>query len=487
MDIVNKNIIANYLGKLWSFVSIFIFIRFYIDILGVQSYAVINFYAVILGLLAFADAGLTATLNRELANDISLQNKSDLVFTFERIYLGISLFVMILVYVLSDYISCNFLNSTEFSRHEISRFIKFIGVGVGLQLFSTLYEGGLMGLQKQVLTNKVRMVWSLFRSGVVVIPLSSYPSLEVYFVWQIVCNLAFLVVLKVLISKCLKTEMTAVFSKEMLRKTWSYALGMMGIAFVSAINIQIDKLATSKLLDLKSFGFYSLATTIAQIPVLVVMPIIVAVFPMFSLLVSTNNIEKKTNNFHKFSFIITLIAAPIMVCIFLYSIPIVKLWTGDSSIAVAINLTVKILIVGSFFLCLQLMPYYIALANGHTKTNIITGVLSLLLVVPLIIYSIKEYGMVGATFPWLIVNILSFFIISVSVLNRFLPNELIKWLKHDIAIPLFVTIFIAVLVYYLTLNLIGKYWFLIDISLISLLSLIVNVLIYNKLNKKYLF
>ena len=82
MNKVTKNIIANYLGKLWGFASIFIFVRFYIDILGVESYAIINFYTVILGLLIFADAGLTATLTRELARDISIQEKF-YIFDFE--------------------------------------------------------------------------------------------------------------------------------------------------------------------------------------------------------------------------------------------------------------------------------------------------------------------------------------------------------------------------------------------------------------------
>ena len=72
MNKVTQNIIANYAGKLWGFISIFIFVRFYIDLLGIESYAIINFYTVILGLLAFADAGLTATLTRQLARDIGI-------------------------------------------------------------------------------------------------------------------------------------------------------------------------------------------------------------------------------------------------------------------------------------------------------------------------------------------------------------------------------------------------------------------------------
>jgi O-antigen/teichoic acid export membrane protein len=357
MSTVNRNIAANYVGKLWGFVSIFLFIRFYIEILGIESYAIINFYAVILGLLAFADSGLTVTLNRELAKENAIENKANLLFTFQRIYLVISVSVMFLIYLFSDYIGYNFLKSKLYAPDEISTLVKLIGIGVSLQLFSTLYEGGLMGLQKQVLVNKINIIWSLFRSGVVIIPLLLMPSLKVYFVWQIVCNLILLLSFRTFLWRELKTESESVFSKELLSGIWKFALGMMGIAFISAINIQIDKLVTSKILDLKSFGYYSLASTISQVPLLIVSPIIVAIFPVFTKFVSANNIKDKTIYFHKFSFIIATIAASIVASFFLYTAPLVTLWTGDVVIANTIDSTVKILLIGGFFLCLQLTPY----------------------------------------------------------------------------------------------------------------------------------
>ncbi|WP_373869127.1 lipopolysaccharide biosynthesis protein, partial [Acinetobacter seifertii] len=192
MNKVTKNIIANYLGKLWGFVSIFIFVRFYIDILGVESYAIINFYTVILGLLVFADAGLTATLTRELARDISIQEKSNLVYTFERIYIFICILVASIILISSNFIANNFLHSATYTSSSVAYFIKLIGIGIAIQLFSTLYEGGLNGLQQQVLTNKIRIIWSLFRSGVVLIPIYFYPKLDIYFWWQVICNIVLL-------------------------------------------------------------------------------------------------------------------------------------------------------------------------------------------------------------------------------------------------------------------------------------------------------
>jgi len=484
MSTVNKNIAANYIGKLWSFASIFIFIRFYIEILGIQSYAIINFYAVILGLLAFADSGLTVTLNRELAKENTLENKANLLFTFQRIYLGICISVMLLVFIFSDYIGHNFLKSKLYTPLEVSNLVKLIGLGIGLQLFSTLYEGGLMGLQKQVLVNKINIIWSLFRSGIVIFPLLLLPSLKVYFIWQIVCNLVLLIVFKVNLWNELKTDSKIVFSKELLNTIWKFALGMMGIAFISAINIQIDKLVTSKILNLKSFGYYSLAATISQIPLLIATPIIVAIFPVFSKLVSTNNIREKIIYFHKFAFVITMISAPIVACVFLYSIPLVTLWTGDSVIANAVNTTVKVLVIGGFFLCLQLIPYYISLANGHTRTNIMLGFFGLFVIIPLIIFSVDKYGMVGASFPWIIVNFISLGIMSTVIIQKFLPNQFSKWLFHDVFIPTTITIFTVTIVYFLTHSLVGKYWFVLDMFLIVSISFCLNILIYNKMNQK---
>ena len=484
MSTVNKNIVANYLGKLWSFASIFIFIRFYIEILGIQSYAIINFYAVILGLLAFADSGLTVTLNRELAKENTLENKANLLFTFQRIYLGICLSVIILIFLFSDYIGYNFLKSKLYTPYEISNLIKLIGVGVGLQLFSTLYEGGLMGLQKQVLVNKVNIIWSLSRSGIVILPLLLLPSLKVYFFWQIVCNLVLLITFRVFLWKELKTDAKIIFSKELFSNIWKFALGMMGIAFISAINIQIDKLVTSNILNLKSFGYYSVASTISQIPLLVATPVIIAIFPVFSKFVSTNNIKEKIVYFHKFAFVITMISAPIVACVFLYTIPLVTFWTGDILIATAVNTTVKILVIGGFFLCLQLIPYYVSLANGHTRTNIILGFFGLFVIIPLIIFSVGKYGMVGASFPWILMNFVTLAIMSTIIIHKFLPKQFSKWLRHDVLIPSAITICVASFVYFATYSLVGKYWFIIDMGLMVILSLFLNILTYNKINSK---
>lgn len=478
---VTKNIIANYVGKLWGFVSIFIFIRFYIDLLGIESYAIINFYTVILGLLAFADAGLTATLTRQLARDIDIREKSNFVYTFEKIYIFICVFIAIAIYFCSDIIANNFLESKLYTPEKISYFISLIGFGIALQLFSTLYEGGLNGLQQQVLTNKVKIIWSLFRSGIVLLPIYFFPNLEIYFWWQILCNIVLLYIFRKSLYKSLPNS-NPIFSLELIRSTAAYALGMMGIAFISAINIQIDKLVTSKYLTMEQFGYYSIASTLAQLPTMIVVPVIAAVFPLFSMFVSQNNNELIEKNFHKYSFLITIISAPISLCLFLYSIPLVDLWIGKIFIAESVNYVLKMLTLGAFFLCLQFTPFYLALANGYTKINLYTGIFGLIVVAPLIIYSVKNYGMIGATFPWVLINISTFFLVGVYIVNKFLAKQKLNWLLWDITVPVLITLFLGSFVYLFFSFFSNKYIFIVSSIVIVLMSLFFNILIYNKRN-----
>ena len=481
MNKVTKNIIANYVGKLWGFVSIFIFIRFYIDLLGVESYAIINFYTVLLGLLVFADAGLTATLTRELARDIGINEKSNLVYTFERIYIFVCFLIAFTIIFCADIIANNFLASTTYTPTTVAYYLRLIGVGIALQLFSTLYEGGLNGLQQQVLTNKIKIIWSFFRSGVVLLPIYFFPKLEIYFWWQIICNIFLLYVFREALCSLLPNK-NPIFSIELVRSTGKYALGMMGIAFISAINIQIDKLVTSKYLTLEQFGYYSIASTLAQVPTILASPIIISVFPLFTGYVSQFNINELIETYHKYSFLIAAVVAPVAFCIAFYSSPLITLWTGKPEIALATNYVVKFLVLGGFFLCMQLTPFYLALANGFTKINLYLGCGCLIVVIPLMIFSIKNHGMLGATIPWLFVNLISFFIIGLYVINKFLAGHTFRWLIFDVFLPTLITIVIGAIVISLPIFKELLYAFIIKSMIVCLFSFFINIIIYNRCN-----
>ena len=64
---MKKNIAANYVGRAWGFISVYLFVPLYLKFLGIEAYGLVGFYSTLLGVLAFADIGSTATFKREIA------------------------------------------------------------------------------------------------------------------------------------------------------------------------------------------------------------------------------------------------------------------------------------------------------------------------------------------------------------------------------------------------------------------------------------
>ena len=109
MSKLTKNIVANYLGRGWAVLSVYLFIPFYIQMLGIEAYGVVGFYSMLFGVFSFANVGLTATLSRELARltgeSDSLFEMRDLTRTLELVFRGIAVGVAAIVVLLAPLIA----------------------------------------------------------------------------------------------------------------------------------------------------------------------------------------------------------------------------------------------------------------------------------------------------------------------------------------------------------------------------------------------
>lgn len=488
MNKLTLNIFANYGGRIWSFVSIYIFIPLYLKLLGVENYAVIGFYSVLLSLMAFADIGLTATLNREFA-DRGYRDKeyaSKLLKTFEIIYCLIVIAIVLLIYFLAPTIASNFLNSENISAIRLVVFIRLMGANIGLQFFSTLYSSGLMGLQEQVTSNLLSVSYGFLRSGLVILPLLFYPSLEVYFYWQLISVFIYLIIIRSVLWKKIKVPFVK-FEFGILKKLWKYAVGMMYMSLIGALNIQIDKMMVSNMLSLKQFGYYSLATTFSQIPIILSGPIMLAVFPELTRYIGLKSKEKAEFLYSKYSFIIASLTSGVVIILIFYTTDLIYIWTGDTLISKSISGISRMLLIGSLFLSLQYTSYYMALAHAYTKASIILGSLSVLFIISTVGFFINKYGLFGATFPWVILNLSFFLILSKVIIKKFLDISYIKWLFQNNILPIITSCFIGVIFnFFFSLFSQGK--FVIIYSLLTFTIIIIsNGLLYNYIFKVNIF
>ena len=440
---IRKNIVANMAGRVWGFISVFLFIPLYLKFLGIESYGLVGFYSTLLGVLAFADMGFSATINREMAR-LSVKKDPademrDLLRTYELTYLCISLALAILIYVAAPLVATRWLRFGELHPTEVTTAIQVMGIAIAFQLPSSLYIGGLMGLQLQVRANSLQIFWGIYRGcGTVVVLWLVSPTIFYFACWQVIANGVYCFLARKGLWRALtygSINLPAQFRWQVFSKTWRYATGMAGMAIVSILLTQIDKLAVSKMLPLEMLGYYSLAGSLALIPLILASPIASAVFPRLVELVALGENEQLSRLYHRTCEMVAVAIIPAGLIIILFTNDFIRLWTGSAAVAEQTWLVAALLVSGYLLQALTLVPYYLALAHGSVKLNLQIGVISVFFVIPLLIYLITKYGIIGAGLSWLIMNICTFPPYMYLIHRKFLPSELIRWSLRSLCVP----------------------------------------------------
>src|SRR6185295_17805806 len=159
---VRSNIIANFSGKAWASVFSLAFVPVYIKLMGVEVYGLLGVFMSLGALLSLLDLGLSATFSRELARlstvEDSEQESRDLVRTFETVYWGIGILIGIAVVVMAPLIAEYWINSSGVDGETVERALMIMGMSIAFQWPGSIYSGGLMGLQRQVVLNIIRSV-----------------------------------------------------------------------------------------------------------------------------------------------------------------------------------------------------------------------------------------------------------------------------------------------------------------------------------------
>ena len=473
-------IISNYGSRLWNIVSAFIFIPLYLQFLGTENYGLISFYALLLGIISFADSGMSSAIIKEFSQNTNPNYKYTVFRKLENIYVLLCIILCGIIFFSAEFIAKFWLSSTQISPNRLIYYIRLIGFGITSQLINSLYFGALYALNNQVRANMFQFIWSFARTALVFalfVILSS--DLEVYFVWQIFCNIAYILLLRYFIItklKLLNGDLLKIKFKKLPKHIKSYIGGMIFIAIISAVNIQADKLVSSSLFDLTTFGFYNIATSLSQIPVAVAAPLVAFAFPLFSKFSTESAKSKNIIVFNKVYYIINLSALLITMIIILFTDEILFFWTKGkipTLLLPAIIFDARILTTGGMFLALQFPLFYILLAKGRTRYIIYQGIVQLTIGLPILYFCSYKFGLYGLPIPWLIINMGSYIYLFIVVSKKFLPFATEKFFKIYFFSPIIIVITVNIILYISYLYL--EFYFLFFVGISCTLSVILSV------------
>jgi len=451
MSLLKKNITANFVGSIWQALMSLAFVPLYIKFIGIESYGLIGIFAALQVMIGLLDLGLSTTLNREMARLSVLpgreQEMRNLVRSLEIIYWSVAIFIGIIVMSISSFIAHHWVKAEQLSPQTIEKAFLIMGFAMALQWPASLYKGGIMGLQRQVLLNAINIGLSTMRgAGAVLILWLISPTIHAFFLWQIVISTINTFILSTSLWRILPSGKTkAVFQKKLLSGIWRFAAGMSGISILALILTQVDKIILSKMLTLEMFGYYTLASMVAMSLSRLFTPIFYSIYPRFTQLVSIDDQTGLKQLYHKSCQFMSVLILPIAIVVALFSYEIILLWTQSPTTAERTHLLVSILISGTALNGIINPPYALQLAFGWTKLNVLTNVIAVIILVPLIIYMTMYFGVIGAASCWLFLNS-GYVLFQIPIMHRrLLRKEKWRWYWQDISVPLIAGLSIAVL------------------------------------------
>lgn len=444
-SIIKKNVLANFGGKAWSGLIQLAFVPLYIKFLGMEAYGLIGFFIMLQTVLGVLDLGLSTTLTRELALRSASDNTQEarnLVRTMEWIYWPIAIVIAVGIAIIAPWIASSWLSSNALPAQSLLHTIILMGFAIAAQWPYSLYSGGLIGLQKQVLLNTVRAFMATAQAGgaVLVLWLIS-PSIEAFFIWQIGIVGIQTVFTGYLLRSSLsckimgENNVMASFSWYLLRQTWRFAAGITGISAVAIILTQMDKVILSKLLSLEQFGLYMLAFTLGNALAFLVSPVSTALFPQLSALVAEGNTEELSRLYHKGCQVVALFVFPVGILIAFFPQEILMLWIRDTKIAENAHVLLRLIVVGCLLNASVSMPYMLQLANGWTSLSFYKNIVAIIILMPLL-FSLTSYmAAVGGAITWVLLNA-GYVLFEIPLMHRrLISQDMWRWYIVDVGLP----------------------------------------------------
>ena len=470
---IRWNTVANYSGTACQAILGFLFVPLYIRYLGIESYGLVGFSVSLYAVLRLTDLGLSSTLSREFARYSILPESAaqmrDLLKTAQTVYWGISLLVGCLVVIVAPLIAKHWLNTGSLGVATVQKAVMLMGLTTALQGPTSLYIGGIFGLQRHVLGNGINVMLAVLRSGGVVLALALLsPTIITFFA----CQLFFAVIGAlgtgmVLWNILPNRDTPSRFQILLLRSVWRFAAGMSITSILWLLLSQLDKVILSKMLPLQMFGYYMVAVTAAAATSYLSAPLYISFLPRYTQLLAAGDEDGLRATYRISCRLNALAIIPTVTLLALFSRQALLVWTHNPAVAEQAHLLLSLLVIGYGLNQLAYLPYGLQVASGWVKLGVYTNTGAVFFIVPALVVAARFYGGIGAAAVWIALNCIYVFIYVNVLHGRVLQGEARHWYA-GVLLPLFLAVGIGFLGRMLLLDVSGI-WLVFYVGLLWML------------------
>jgi O-antigen/teichoic acid export membrane protein len=437
---------ANAVGQGWALVLSLAMIPIYLRWMGLEAYGLLGIHITLTWAAAVLDVGLSATVNRELAQASVAPRRPaqlrDLVRTLECLVWPAALLLALAGWGLSGFLAGQWLKPVALTVEQTRLAIVLMTAAIAAHWPSGFYGGALAGMNRQVLLNALNICFGTLKALGVLVPLALVDStVIVFFAWQLAVGVLHTLVLGVVVWRLLPADAAAPRPRSAeLARVGAFTGAVAAIGLLSFVLMQIDRIVLSTLLPLDEFGYYALAIAMGTAVLRLILPMQAALYPRYSQLIASNGEAELTRLYHNSSQVVAVLTIPLVAVLAVFAHDVIRVWTGDAGVAAASATIMAVLAVGYGLNGLMFLPYALQLAHGNVRrVLLLLGVLAAL-AVPATWYAGQRFGGLGAAGVWTVLNCVYVAVGIPWMHARYLRGELGAWLRRDLLPVLVVSI-----------------------------------------------
>ncbi len=394
---VKKNILANYSGAAFAALTPLIALPWYLNLLGADGWGEISFLILIQTLMGLIEVSFGQLITKQVAETNGKNHLGVVIRSFEYFYWLFSAISAVTIFLLSDIINKYWLNLQN------ANIVWGASLLIASQLPSSLYRSVMIGLEKQVLLNAVNIASIITKHLGAILIISYIPTVYTFIAWHslisIIETLTLANLSKLGIKKAdLRYDYQAI--KPLLLKSLQLSVGVVA----GILTLQMDRIILSFKVPLSELGIYTIAVSVSQGALRLVTPIFNAVLPQIVRLKSDLQQLRKFNL--KFAALITLIVTITFLLFYLWGEVILTIWLKDEKIVSRVYPLVTFLLIGTGMNAYYSIGYLNWIALDKTHKILIVNIFSLVVSIPAIMKLVPIYGLRGATFGWISINLI---------------------------------------------------------------------------------
>lgn len=429
-----RNVLVTYLGQFFITVLGIVFVPYYVKQIGVEAYGLVGFSIMLQGWFSLLDMGMSPTLGRVVSifkgGQIPLAIAGSVTNTIEKIFLLFGGGVILLAALTASFIASRWLNVENLEHKIVTNSVFIIGVMLAVRWLTSLYRGGLTGLELHVWINKFNVAYGLLRYVLVIPFLYFFPDVVSFLLFQL-----FISVVEVLSFRYKLISHVPFNRHEVSFKVLRGYLSFTGVlAFTTIVWLvatQLDKLLLSGVMELSMYAYLTLAITAAGAIQVLSSPLQTVLQPRFNVLFASGKSAEFIKLYRIGVQALTVLIAPVSATFFFCADHFLWLWTGRLDVVESSTFLLQWYSLGNSLSVILVVPYCIQFARGDLRLHLRLNFFYILIMAPLIVYVVNKFGADGASLLWAGSSLLLSMVWPLVVNKVFMPEISPQWFLRN--------------------------------------------------------